>query len=179
MKKRLDEVTPTEYNFDYCSKLSSAIGLSSEKENSNCTATEWGSLSAKPYTPSQQNCTQYGLVVGDVGTTVTSLDKDAPVEDFSLYDEAVGIPLPLVFMLWETNQTDTGSTTRVILGPELMCIPAPSVVGNSRAIPKPPTNTTDPSDTDDKDDAAIRNGERVQIALFAAVLVSVLFSTIV
>lgn len=169
INRRLRNVRFADLGPEYCKQLSEAIGSSLEEKNGQCTAIGWGGLQTESISPSQQPCTQTGYLLSNHRSSAASLNPKAPEDDFSLYDEAVGIPLPLVIALWETTGTETEDISSRIMDPKVMCMGVKVLEGSRQARIALEDDEKDDGNGDDEDMDGIagRVDGGFQMALFA------------
>jgi hypothetical protein len=159
-----------------CNDITAAIGLSLEDKNSNCTALKWERLIPSYILPTSSTCqvpgsTDSGIVIASFETKVSP----SKVDDFSLYDTAVGIPGPFVVVVTETNDIGVNQTS-TLTAPRFVCIPADNVVAGSRALPESPSTTTGASKpTKTGKDGAAGKVEGMGTGIFAVVGLTVFF----
>lgn len=163
-----------------CGDIQTAIGLSSEAKNSNCTATQWSTLFGQPIFPNESNCTIPGST--DSGNVVASFGESvspSPADDFSLYDSSIGIARPYIVAVWEKTDGNGGSTS-VTLESKVVCIPTDNIVKGSRTLPDAPTSTNRGAPTSTKtENIAAGRAHGTNSGLSAVIGLSVLLAVAV
>jgi hypothetical protein len=128
---------------DPCTLISAAMGQIGA-ENPSCTAVQWGGLTKGTPTsmPRSRRSPSFGQPV-----MLTAWDRKAAgsssnqKEDFSLYDTAVGVPIPFLLAI-----THTATDGEKFVVPILVCLPADIIEEGSRGPfgTRAPLNTPPP-----------------------------------
>jgi hypothetical protein len=161
-----------------CDQIQAAFGLSHDAKNSNCTAAQWGATFSEPFLPDSATCKAPSSTEGTLVAHYSENKSPSPADDFSLYDNSVGIPRPFIFAVWE-NKTDVSGAATISWQTKVVCIPADNVVKGSRTLPVASTTTeTGKPKPTKKGNAATRGVEVVGMGMLPLVGLTILFCTV-